>query len=368
MVSLTNPMRVAITGVSLLLCMFATFYFLAILKMELVYVHLFYVPLVLVSVWWHRKGVILTFYIALFLLICNFYFAPDISIVRNLERAAIFLFVSILTSTMFESRKKMEKQLEEYAEHLEEKVQERTRELKETHERLLKSERLVAIGEVANMVGHDLRNPLQSIENATYYLNNELPRLPPSTPIPQKAIEMLQVINDSVNYADKIIRDLHDFSATKKPALKKTNINAIVKETLSQVKAPENVELILELRHLPKINVGKGMIKRVFLNLAINGIQAMENGGTLKVSTKKTKGFVEVSFKDTGVGASKENMRKLFTPFFTTKAKGMGMGLSICKKFVDAHGGSIEVESEEGKGTTFTVKLPIQRENGGEKT
>jgi len=76
----------------------------------------------------------------------------------------------------------------------------------------------------------------------------------------------------------------------------------------------------------------------------------MEKGGTLKVSTKKTKGFFEVSFRDTGKGISKEHMEKLFTPFYTTRAKGMGMGLSICKKFVDAHGGSIEAKSEEGEG------------------
>jgi len=258
-------------------------------------------------------------------------------------------------------RKRMENELKRHSEHLEELVEERTRQLKESHEQLLKSERLVAIGELATMVGHDLRNPLQSIENATYYLNNELPRLSPSTSIPQKALEMLQVINDSVNYADRIIRDLQDFSATKKLKLKKTDINAIVKETLSQVEAPENVELITELRHLPKIKVDKDMLKRVFLNLAVNGIEAMEKGGTLKASTQKTKDFVEVGFKDTGIGMSKENMEKLFTPFFTTKAKGMGMGLAICKKFVDAHGGSIEAESEEGKGSTFTVKLPIQQ-------
>jgi len=214
------------------------------------------------------------------------------------------------------------------------------------------------MGEIATMVGHDLRNPLQSIENATYYLNNELPRLPPSTPIPEKALEMLQVINDSVSYADKIIKDLKDFSAPKKPILMKTDVNAIVKETLSQVEAPENVELIAELGHLPGIKADKDMIKRVFMNLVINGIQAMENVGRLKVSSKKTKGFVEVSFRDTGIGISREDMKKLFTPFFSTKAKGMGMGLPICARFVEIHSGSIDVASEEGKGTTFTVKLP----------
>jgi len=258
-------------------------------------------------------------------------------------------------------RKQMDNKLKRYSEHLEELVLERTSELKKSQEQLIKSERLAVIGELATIVGHDLRNPLQSIENATYYLNNELPRLFPSNPFPQKTMEMLQVINDSINYANKIIIDLKDFSVMKKPALKKTNINMIVKETMSQVEIPENVELFTELSHLPETKADKNMIKRVFLNLAVNGIQAMkENGGTLKISTKKTSEFVEVSFKDTGIGMSKENRGKIFTPFFTTRAKGMGMGLAICKKFVEAHNGNITVESEEGKGSTFTVKLPIQ--------
>jgi len=263
-------------------------------------------------------------------------------------------------------RKKAEEAIRHYSEHLEELVEERTREVKRVQEQLLKAERTAAIGELATMVGHDLRNPLQSIENATYYLNKELSRLYPSVAIPQKAMEMLQIINDSVNYADKIIRDLKDFSLTKKPIFKKTDVNVIVKDALSQVEAPENVELITELGHLPKIKVDKDMMRRAFLNLAINAIQAMENGGTLKVTTKETERFVEVGFKDTGAGISKENMEKIFTPFFTTKAKGMGMGLPICKKFVESHGGSIRVESKEGEGSTFTVILHILQENGGE--
>ncbi|MDH5268291.1 MAG: ATP-binding protein, partial [Candidatus Bathyarchaeota archaeon] len=236
------------------------------------------------------------------------------------------------------------------------------RERKRMEEERLKLEKLAAIGEVATMVGHDLRNPLQSIEIAAYYLNNELPRLT----IPQETKEMLKVISDSVNYADKIIRDLHDFSATKKLTLTKTNINAIMRETLSQVETPENVKLVTKLSHLPKIRADKDMLRRVFLNLAMNGMQAMDKGGTLKISTKKTKESIEVSFKDTGIGISKEDMRRIFTPFFTGKAKGMGVGLAICKRFVESHGGKIEVESEKGKGSTFTVKLPILQENGGE--
>src|SRR3989337_967467 len=103
--------RVAISGLSLLLCMFITFYFLVILKTGIVYTHLFYVAIVLVSAWWHRKGVSLVIFLVLFLLICNFFFAPDVSIVDNLTRSTIFLFVSILTSTMFERRKITEENL-----------------------------------------------------------------------------------------------------------------------------------------------------------------------------------------------------------------------------------------------------------------
>jgi signal transduction histidine kinase len=213
------------------------------------------------------------------------------------------------------------------------------------------------------MVGHDLRNPLQSIENAAYFLNQELPKYN----VPPKTVEMLHTINSSIDYADKIIRDLQDFSATKPPALEKTDINTIVKETLSQIQIRKNIELHTGLAYLPEMKADKDQMKRVFLNLTQNAIQAMEHGGKLTVSTKKTKAFVEVSFKDTGVGIPKENMKKLFTPLYTTKAKGMGMGLPICKKFIENHGGSIEVESQEGKGSTFTIKLPITPRNGGEK-
>jgi two-component system sporulation sensor kinase A len=240
------------------------------------------------------------------------------------------------------------------------------RERKRMEEERLRLEKLAAIGELATMVGHDLRNPLQSIGNAAYYLNNELPQLCPSAPNHNTAIEMLQAIDDSIKYADKIIRDLQDFSSIKKPTLRKTEINVTIKEALSQVKIPENVELRTELGCVPEILVDEDQMKRVFLNLATNAMQAMEKGGTLAVSTKRAGDFVEVSFRDTGVGISKENMGNIFKPLFTTKAKGMGMGLPICKKFVESHGGIINVESEVGKGTTLTVKLPVQLEHGGE--
>jgi len=260
-------------------------------------------------------------------------------------------------------RKRMENELRRYSEQLEELVEEKTIALKESQERLVKSEKLAAIGQAATMVGHDLRNPLQAIENGIYYINTELSNLQ----ISQKLTETLQAIHSSVDYADNIVKDLQSFASKREPVFREIDINPLVKETFSQVKTPENVETVIELVELPKIEADKDMMKRIFVNLAVNGIQAMkEKGGTLKVSTKKTNGFIEVKFKDTGIGIKKEDNPKIFTPFFTTKAQGMGVGLSICKRFAEIHDGSIKVESEEGKGSIFTVKLPIQR-NGGVK-
>ena len=291
-------------------------------------------------------------------------------------------------------RKNMEKQLKEYSEHLEEKVEKRTKQLKEAQEQLLKAERLAAIGEVATMVGHDLRNPLQAVANAVYFLkdphttvdslltNERYKEYLDIMPDPirnefheklTKTVEvrnkMINTIDESIEYADKIVSDLQDLARTKEPEPIKIDLESLIQETLSGISIPKNVKISIKHdQRLSKLYVDPNQLRRVFANLTTNAIQAMENGGTLTISTKKTEGFVEVSFKDTGVGISEENMEKLFTPLFTTKAKGMGLGLPICKKFVELHGGSIEAKSQVGNGTTFTVKLPIPKENGGEKT
>jgi len=243
-------------------------------------------------------------------------------------------------------------------------VEERTIALKKSQKRLVKTERSAAIGQAATMVGHDLRNPLQAIENGIFYLNTELS----NRPLSKKTIETLQAIHRSIDYADNIVKDLQTFASKRDPLFRETDINVLLKNSLSCIETPKNIETIIESDQLPKIETDKDMIKRVFVNLAVNGIQAMEEkGGTLKASTKKTDGFIEVSFQDKGIGIKNENFRKLFTPFFTTKAQGMGVGLAICKRFAELHDGSIKVESEEGEGSIFTVKLPIQR-NGGVKT
>lgn len=246
---------------------------------------------------------------------------------------------------------KSRQELQHYSKNLERIVEERTKKLHD-------SEKFAAIGQAATMVGHDLRNPLQAIQNAQYSIQNQLRDLDAHNLDIQKSLRMLEIIDDSIEYANHIVLDLKDFASDRKPEFIPVNVNDLVEESLNLCKLPKNVEIIKEYSQYPRLELDKVMMKRVFVNIISNGIQAMPNGGTIKVSTKKVNDFYEVSFKDTGSGIPEETIKKLFTPFFTTKAQGMGMGLAICKKFVESNRGSIEVESKEAKGSKFTIKLP----------
>lgn len=261
-------------------------------------------------------------------------------------------------------RNYMQKKLEEYSQRLENLVEERTRQLKKAQEQLLKSERLVAIGQVAAMVGHDLRNPLASISGATYYLKRKFGKK-----LDEKAREMLEIIERDVQYSNKIINDLVEYSREIKLELTETTPKTLMKDGLALVEIPRNVEVLDLTQDKPKIKVDVDKMRRVFANFIKNAVDAMPNGGTLIILSKKSDGNVQFMFIDTGVGMAKEVMKKIWTPFFTTKAKGMGLGLPICKRIIEAHGGKISVESIVGEGTTFTVTMPIEpkpREEGGE--
>jgi signal transduction histidine kinase len=216
-------------------------------------------------------------------------------------------------------------------------------------------ERINAIGELAAMIGHDLRNPLTGITSATYYLRKKY-----GTLMDEKGRDMLEVIEKDIEYSNKIINDLLEYSKAIKLDLKETNPKSAVAEALSHVDFPKNVQLIDLTETTPTIKIDVDRMKRVFINLIKNAIDAMPNGGKLTITSEKANDKVKIAFADTGVGISEENLKKLFGPLFTTKAKGMGLGLAICKRVVEAHGGKISVESVVGKGTVFTIIIPIE--------
>jgi len=271
--------------------------------------------------------------------------------------------ITIENAELIENLEKARRELQLYADQLENMVEERTRELKQSQEQLLKTQRLAVIGELAGMVGHDLRNPLTSIAGAQYYLKKHL-----NLEANSRVREMLELIEKNIAYSNKIINDLLDYSREIGLELTEKTPKSLVNEALSLVEIPQNIKVKDLTTHKPKIKVDPEKIKRVLTNIIRNAVEAMPKGGTLTIKSRKVEDKLEISFKDTGVGMTKETLAKLWTPLFTTKAKGMGFGLVICKRFVEAHGGCITVESALGKGTTFTVTLPIEpkTEKGGE--
>jgi PAS domain S-box-containing protein len=260
--------------------------------------------------------------------------------------------------------KRLKEKLEQYSMHLESLVKERTVQLEQAQAQLVKSERLAAIGELAGMVGHDLRNPLTGIKNAAYYLKKKGATCPEG-----QAKEMLETIDKCVDYSNKIVNDLLDYSREIRLELQECSLRKLLSEALAMMNMPEKVEI---LNHLPDeldLKADSDKIKRVFINLIKNAVDAMPNGGKITIDSKEVNGSLEISFADTGIGISDEVLPKLFSPLFTTKAQGMGFGLAICKRLIETHGGKITVKTAKGKGTTFTVTLPIEPklEIGGEK-
>jgi PAS domain S-box-containing protein len=228
-------------------------------------------------------------------------------------------------------------------------------ELKRMEEQLFASQRLATIGELAAMVGHDLRNPLTGIAGATYNLRKHLGRR-----IDSETREALEIIEQDIQSSDKIINDLLEYSREIHLGLRETNAKSITKDALAHAKIPAKIRMVDSTRTQPKIMVDTDKIRRVFVNLIKNAVDAMQKGGTLRITSKKTGSNLEIILADTGTGMTKEAMEKIWSPLFTTKATGIGLGLPIAKRLVEAHEGSITVESKVGKGSSFTVTLPIR--------
>ena len=224
---------------------------------------------------------------------------------------------------------------------------------KKMEKRLQQAEHLAAIGETASMVAHDLRNPLQGIVGATFALRNE-------ALTKEQRNEMLSLIENNVEYSDGIVKDLLDYSRTFDLLLVESSPKKVVMNALQMLKIPDKIKIQDVSLEQPVIAVDSDRMKRAFVNLIENAIDAMPDGGTLTISSRQLNGFVEIAFSDTGTGIAEKAMKNLWKPLQTTKAKGMGMGLAICKRIIDAHGGKVSVESKTGHGTAFTIQLPIK--------
>jgi PAS domain S-box-containing protein len=261
------------------------------------------------------------------------------------------IFEILETNVDITERKRLQLKLEEYNISLEQLVEERTKQLKD-------SERLAAIGIVAGMVGHDIRNPLQAITGDIYIAKAELDSTLESEE-KKNVLESLQEIEKNVDYINKIVADLQDFAKPPKPKIEETDIEQIVNQVFVTLVIPENIKVTYYVeKDFPTLKVDPTYLQRILINLSNNAIQAMSNGGKLTISATRKNSQAVIAVQDTGQGIPENVKSKIFTPLMTTKAKGQGFGLAAVKRFTEAMGGTVTFESEVGKGTKFTVELP----------
>jgi PAS domain S-box-containing protein len=233
-------------------------------------------------------------------------------------------------------------------------------ELKRLEENLLNSQRLAAIGETTTMVGHDLRNPLQAMTGTLYLVKNLAASRKAEDR--RKAMKLLGTLDDGIEYMDKIVSDLQDYARPVGAELVETSLPDLVRTTVSNVKIPGNVKVAVKVGDgLSNVKLDPLLFRRVLTNLILNAVQAMPKGGKLTIKGSRGDDSITLAVQDTGVGIAPENLEKVFAPFFTTKAKGQGLGLAVCKRLTEAQGGTITVTSQVGEGSTFTLKIPTNR-------
>ena len=250
------------------------------------------------------------------------------------------------------AQKQLQKNLEEHAGILQKIVQDREKQLKDT-------ERLVAIGQTAGMVGHDLRNPLQTLIGELYLAKGEVDSLADGEAKTNLG-ESIQCIEEQILYMDKIVSDLQAFVQPVKIDKKPVNTRQLVNSVLETVTIPANISVNMQNQESEfQIKADPQLLKRVLINLVTNAVQAMPNGGKLSLSTQvNSDGHVAFSVQDTGGGIPDRIKKQIFTPLFTTKPRGQGFGLAVCKRVIEAHGGTISFESTEGRGALFVIDIP----------
>ena len=227
-------------------------------------------------------------------------------------------------------------------------------ELKAAQEELISKERLAVLGQFSGSISHELRNPLGVIDSSAYYLKAKLKNSD------KKVHQHLERIKSSVHSATTIIQSLLNLTRMKKPQKSRDDLVPVVLDAIVTSNIPDKVKVIknFPIGEIP-VNVEREQIRMALKNMIRNAVEAMEKNGTLTIKIQKNKeGKAEVACSDTGCGIVPENLEKIFRPLFTTKARGIGFGLSITQMIIENHGGSIKVESKPGKGAKFIINLP----------
>lgn len=253
--------------------------------------------------------------------------------------------------------KAAEQTIKTYSENLETMVAERTLALQQAQEKLIRKETLSVLGQIAGSVSHELRSPIGVISNAIYYLQLLL------SDANNEVLDYLKIIHDENNNAKRIVNELLDYTRVKSFEPQPADVLELLQRALKKIPAPPSVNLILQIeQNLPKIYADPHHVLQVMDNLINNAYQSMPEGGELTLSAQVQDEMILIRVQDTGIGISLEDQEKLFEPLFTTKTKGVGLGLVICKQLIETNNGRIDFQTEPDKGSVFTIFLPIYQE------
>lgn len=251
-------------------------------------------------------------------------------------------------------------ELEKFTRFLEKRVDARTRELKAAQDELIKKERLAAIGQMASVVGHEIRNPLAVINNSIYFIKAKLATAGEPD---AKVAKHIKIIESEIQQANGIINEILTYSRTRELKPERVRLNHWLEELLSVYPFPPHIQLDKALDPAdPPIDIDPTEMQQAVRNLIGNGIEVMPppKGGRVIIRTRMPEpGWVQIDIGDTGSGIPPDVLDKIFAPFFTTKARGTGLGLAVVRKAVDRHRGKVDVESAVGVGTTFKLYLPV---------
>ncbi len=323
--------------------------------------HLYIVPIIIGAYWFGMKGGVFVSIASTVL------YSPHLFLhwtdpfldVYNFVEIFLFLLLGGVTGVLSQMERNQRMRYEQALVRLDDshrKLKEQTDVLFQTEEQLRRADRLSALGELSASMAHEIRNPLGSIKGAVEILKDDYQE-------EEAKYEFIQILLKETDRLNRIVQEFLGFASPKQPELQPADMNEAIESVLTlTTQEARKAGVKVEKRLDPAIgrrSLDAGLLKQAFLNLVLNAIQAMPDGGVLTVESGIKGGTIEVMISDTGIGIPEENRKKLFSPFFTTKKNGTGLGLAITYRIIENHRGSIDVVSGPGKGTRFTVRIPV---------
>lgn len=317
------------------------------------YRRLYYIPIILAAFHFRLRGGFIASALVMLLYAPHLllYFGRlDIAVINQLLEAGMFMVVGVITGYLAEESHRRELQLQRQLSQL--------MKMDLLEKKLRQSERLASLGQLASGIAHEIRNPLGIIKTISQTLHQEALEAGEDS-----LAEGLNIIESETDRANKVIKGMLDFARPEPLHLKPIDGEQVLQDLLTILRSlakQHKVEIVSRLQPVPPLQADADRLKQAVMNLMLNGIQSMEQGGTLTLSLEQaTDKLVLITIADQGKGIDPKNLPHIFDPFFTTKDGGTGLGLSVTHRIIEEHRGTIEVTSQPGKGTTFTLHLPL---------